>query len=258
MRSRIIAAIILLSAPLPGIAQQAPGSSGGRTDTLHLHVGSPRVDGRVFPPHRARNTVYIDDATTPVSSWTNELTLGDSARIPVMRWVTLGRQGNGATWELRQTYDARSLAPLAWHFSNGAGAETALRMTGLRVEGVQRAPGAADVEVDRTLPRRGFIASASDLIPMAVGLRAGAVMVAPVWGPNMDEPEDRVFTVLGEETVTVEGVDVRAWKVQEHVRATGALYATWYLTDSSPFMVLAEIPLPDGRVRRITGVALDP
>lgn len=257
MRSRMLVAALLLASPFPAAAQAAPGSSAGGTDTLYLQVGSPEVDGRVFPPHRARNTVYIGDATTPVGSWTNELTVGDSAGIPVMRWVTLGRQGNGGTWELRQTYHAHSLAPLAWYYANSGGAETTLRLTGSRVHGVQRAPDADDVDVDRTLARRGFIASASDLIPMAVGLRAGAVMVAPVWGPSMEEAEDRVFTVVGQETVSVEGVDVTAWKVLEHVRASGALYATWWLTESSPFMVLAEIPMQNGQVRRITGVDLD-
>ena len=32
--------------------------------------------------------------------------------------------------------------------------------------------------------------------------------------------------------------------------------ATWYLVERSPYMVLAEVPTPNG-VMRITGVALD-
>jgi hypothetical protein len=38
--------------------------------------------------------------------------------------------------------------------------------------------------------------------------------------------------------------------------ATGELIATWWMTENSPFMVLAEIELPDGRLQRITGVDL--
>src|SRR5690606_18074066 len=112
------------------------------------------------------------------------------------------------------------------------------------------------VQVDRTLDRAGFIASASDLVPMAVGYRAGLVMIAPVWSPQLTTVEDRVFTVIGEEPVMVEGQRVVAWKVTEHVRATHALKATWWLTEASPYMVLAEIPLASGQVQRITGVPL--
>jgi hypothetical protein len=50
---------------------------------------------------------------------------------------------------------------------------------------------------------------------------------------------------------------VKAWRVEERVHATGELKATWWLTNASPYMVLAEIPLPNGQIQRITGVALD-
>lgn len=233
------------------------------TDTLRLEVGSPEVDGRVFPFHRARNRVYMGDATEPNVTWTNELTLGDSAGIRVMRWVTRGEvrtpNGGTGTWELLQTYDAATLAPLAYSSKSSAGGFMNLQMDGLGVRGVRKAPGDTLVrEVDQVLERRGFMASASDLIPMAVGLRAGAVMIAPVWGPNMDATEDRIFTVFEEERVQVEGAEVTAWKVEERVAATGALSATWWLTEASPYMVLAEIPLPNGGVQRITGVSLEP
>jgi hypothetical protein len=92
---------------------------------------------------------------------------------------------------------------------------------------------------------------------MAVGLRAGTVVTAPVWAPSMASTEVRLFHVLDEVPVDVEGREVRAWRVEEHVEATGRLVATWYLTNSSPYMVLGEIPLADGRTQRITGVALD-
>jgi hypothetical protein len=92
---------------------------------------------------------------------------------------------------------------------------------------------------------------------MAVGLRAGVVVTAPVWAPSMGATEVRIFHVLDEVPVSVEGRQVRAWRVEERVEDTGRLVATWYLTNSSPYMVLGEIPLADGRTQRITGVALD-
>jgi hypothetical protein len=229
-------------------------------DTVHLRVGSPEIDGRVFPVHLARNRVYVEEGGAPVTTWTNELSLGDSAGMPVMHWVTrgvrIGPEGTGATWELHQTYDARTLAPLAYFRTGSDGASLRLRIEGTRVRGVQRAPGAALREIDRTLDRPGFFAGASDLIPMAVGLSAGTVMTAPVWSPGMEATEVRVFEVLAEVSVPVEGAEVRAWKVEERHQATGRLLATWYLTEHSPFMVLGEVPLADGRVQRITGVDL--
>ena len=233
------------------------------SDTIRLEVGSPEVDGRVFPVHRARNRVYLGESSEPVVTWTNELTLGDSAGVPVMRWVTRGEPGPAATgghrWELLQTYDARTLAPLAYSNTSSTGAYMRLTIDGTRVRGVKRGPGgdAQEEQLDQTLERLGFMASASDLVPMAVGLRAGSVMIAPVWGPSMQAAEDRIFAVLGQETVTVEGAEVVAWKVEERFADTGTLYATWWLTEDTPYMVLAEVIQSDGQVRRITGVALE-
>ena len=254
MTTVLVFILLALLPQTPAAAPPAPVAS----DTLRLEVGSPEVNGLVFPPHRARNRVYIGNGDTPVTSWTNELTVGDSAGIRVMRWVTRGTQANGATWELLQTYNARTLAPLRWSLRSSAGADSWLRIDGTRVRGVWKTPSdTAAVAVDRTIARAGFIASASDLVPMAVGLRQGAVMTAPVWSPQSTDVEVRVFTVLAEEPVMVEGAEVVAWKVEERVHATGALAATWWLTNESPYMVLAEIPLPNGQVQRLTGVALD-
>jgi hypothetical protein len=227
-------------------------------DTLRLEVGSPQVNALFFPSHRARNSVYIGDAKTPTTTWTNELTVGDSAGIRVHRWVTKGTQADGATWELHQTYNGRTLAPLQWARRSSAGADSRLVIDGTRVRGVLKGPGDAPAtRVDRTIPRAGFIASASDLVPMAVGLRAGVVMTAPVWSPQSTTVETRVFSVLREETVRVEGADVKAWRVEERLHGTGELKATWWLTNASPYMVLAEIPLANGQIQRITGVALN-
>jgi hypothetical protein len=241
---------VCTATPAPSIVAAA--------DTLRLEVGSPEVDALYFVPHRARNTVYIGDATTPSVTWTNELTVGDSAGMRVHRWVTKGTQANGNTWELHQTYNGRTLAPLKWAQRSSAGADSRLEIDGTRVRGVLKGPGDAPANpIDRTLPRAGFIASATDLVPMAVGLRAGVVMTAPVWAPQSTTVETRVFTVLREEVVRVEGADVKAWRVEEHVHGTGELKATWWLIHVSPYMVLAEIPLPNGQTQRITGVALD-
>jgi hypothetical protein len=183
-------------------------------DTLRLEVGSPEVDALYFVPHRARNSVYIGDATTPSVTWTNELTVGDSAGMRVHRWVTKGTQANGNTWELHQTYNGRTLAPLKWAQRSSSGADSRLEIDGTRVRGVLKGPGDAPANpIDRTIGRAGFIASATDLVPMAVGLRAGVVMTAPVWAPQSTNVETRVFTVLRQETVKVEGADVTAWRV---------------------------------------------
>jgi len=246
--------VLFLAAPLVLAAQAAMTA-----DTLHLQVGSPEVDGRVFPVHLARNRVYIEGGA-PVNTWTNELSVGDSAGVPVMRWITrgvqLGPEGEGATWELHQTYNARTLQPLAYYRTGSSGPTTRLRIDGTRVTGTQQLPGQPPRPMDRTIDRPGFFAGASDLVPMAVGLRKGLVMTAPFWSPGMEATEMRVFEVLDELPVTVEGNEVRAWKVEERHQATGRLIATWWLTNSSPYMVLGEVNLQDGRVQRITGVDL--
>lgn len=241
------------------LALAAPPASP--PDTIRLEVGSAEVDGRVFPVHRARNRVYLGDGAEPVTQWTNELALGDSAGRPVMRWTTRGVQrapdGRETTWELLQTYDARSLAPLSYLRTTSGGALLRLRFEAGRVSGVQRLAGSPEERpYERRLDRAGFIASATDLVPMAVGLKAGAVMTAPVWGPGMEAAEERVFSVLRQEPVEVEGEVVTAWRVEERSAGDGRLLATWWLTESSPYMVYAEVALADGRVQRITGVAL--
>lgn len=257
-----VTAAFLLGPTLDASAGLIPPHDVGRAspDTIHLEIGSPELDGRVFEPHRARNRVYIGDSHEIVSTWTNELTLGDSAGIPVMRWVsqseTLGSGGH--TWRLLQTYHARTMEPLGYWLTVTNGHETKLRMDGKRIHGTSRQDAAAPAEdYDRIQERRGFFANASDLVPVAVGLEAGRVLVAPFFHPSMDAPEERAFTVVREETVEVEGEPVLAWRVEEHRVANGELIATWWLTDDSPYMVLAELKTDDGQTQRITGVAED-
>jgi hypothetical protein len=205
--------------------------------------------------------VRIGDAAGPVvREWTNELTLGDSAGRPVMRWITKGRQNEGpnagATWELRQTYDAITLKPLAYNSTSSSGAQMRLTIDGNRVRGERRAAGDANSQpMDMTIDRPGFFAGASDLVPAAVGFRKGMVMTAPVWSPTMTQSETRILTVVGLEAVEVEGTSIEAWKVEER-RADRSLYATWWLLDESPYMVYGEIVLPDGRVQRMTEVEI--
>ena len=165
--------------------------------------------------------------------------------------------GGTTTWEIHQTYDARTLAPLGYARSSSAGGYMRLRIDGTKVSGTKRNPGdSVEQKVDLTLDRPGFIASASDLVPLAVGLKEGAVMTAPMWGPNMTRSELRIFTVAGKGPVTVEGTSIVAWKVEERRHADRQLLATWYLTEESPYMVYGEVPLPDGRVQRMSEVAI--
>ena len=66
-----------------------PTSVGPASDTIRIEVGSKEVNGRVYLPHAARVRVRVGGPDSPITSeWTNELTLGDSAGRPVMRWVT--------------------------------------------------------------------------------------------------------------------------------------------------------------------------
>jgi hypothetical protein len=232
------------------------------SDTIRLEVGSREINGKVYEPHAARVRVRVGEGEGQVvAEWTNELTHGDSAGRPIHRWVTKGTRrspdGNSVTWEIRQTYDAVTLAPYGYAASSSAGTWSKLALDGVRVRGTRRMPNDTAVhQVDVTLDRPGFVASASDLVPLAAGLSAGKVMTAPVWSPNMTKAELRIFTVVGRGPVDVEGTKVDAWKVEERRHSNGQLLATWYLTESSPYMVYGEVPLPNGQVQRMSEVAI--
>ena len=206
----------------------APSLLGAqRPDTIRIEVGSPQLDGRVYHPHAARVNVRVGDSSRVTATWTNELTIGDSAGRAVMRWVT-----KGETWELRQTYDARTLAPMTYSRTSNTGAFQHLTITDRRMRGTKRVPGDTTVQqVDVTLDRPGFFAGASDLVPLAVrgGLKEGVVITAPVWSPTMTKAEGRIFSVLGKATVDVEGTPIESWKVEERRESDRVLLATWYL-----------------------------
>jgi hypothetical protein len=235
-------------------------SNGVPGDTIRLEVGSREVDGSVYAPHAARVRVWVGPGEGRMrAEWTNVLTIGDSAGRKVHRWVTTGTQitpaGDSVKWELRQTYDARTLAPYGIARTSSSGSMSSLRIDGRRVTGTRRLNREAQVEqVDYEIDRPGFVASASDLVPLAVGLKPGLVMIAPVWGPPMTTSELRVFSVIGKTDVNVEGSVVNSWKVEERKHADGKLLATWYLVDKSPYMVYGEVPLPDGSIQRMTEV----
>lgn len=230
-------------------------------DTVRLEVGSPAVNGRVYRPHRARVRVHLGSTDTPpIREWTNELTVGDSAGRAIARWVTLGQidpATGQAGFELRQTFDLVTMAPVGYALTTRNGARVRLAISGNRMRGTRKTPAdSVERQVDEAIPRLGFIASASDLVPLAVGLRAGAVYIAPVWGPNMAAAENRIFSVIAQERIVVEGTQVSAWKVEERRESDRALLANWYLTEQSPYMVAGEVFLPNGQVQKMTEIAL--
>jgi hypothetical protein len=243
------------------IAMQPASSAAPTPDTVRIEVGSPLVDGSVYRPHRARVRVHLNSLDTPpANEWTNELTIGDSAGRRVMRWVTLG-QFDAVTrepgFDLRQTFDLVTMAPRGYALTTKSGARIRLAIDGNRVRGTRQSPNdSVERQVDEVIPRMGFIASASDLLPLAVGLREGAVMIAPVWGPNMATAEARIFTVVGQEPTMVEGTAWNAWKVEERRESDRTLLAVWYLLDQSPYMVAGEVYLANGQVQKMTEIAL--
>lgn len=249
---------LLLFVPAALVAQPSPN------DTIRLELGSREVDASYFEPHAAKVRVYVkapNGSETVRAEWVNVLVPGDSAGIKVHRWVTTGIQrlanGDSLNWELRQTYDARTLAPYGIARTASNGAASAFRIDGTTISGWRRANASAPRrDTSWTVARLGYVASASDLVPLAAGFRAGKVMVAPVWGPNMPSAEQRVFTVIDEENVNVEGTTVKAWKVEERRELDRALLATWWLLPKSPYMVYGEVPLPDGSLQRMTEVAV--
>lgn len=253
--SRALVFVFAFAAAQPIAAQTPP-----KADTLRLEIGAREVDGRVYRPHAARVRVYVGPGEGRMrSEWLNVLTEGDSAGRKMHYWVTTGSQvtpaGDTVKWELRQTYDAITLQPYSIVRTASNGMMSSLRIDGRRVHGTRRMNANAPVEqVDYTIDRPGFVASASDLVPAAVGFAPGRVISVPIWGPGMTASEQRTFTVLGKVDVTVEGKVVNAWKVEERRVSDGKLLATWWLLDRSPYMVYGEVPLADGTVQRMTEV----
>jgi hypothetical protein len=239
------------------------GTGPGAADTLRIEVGSPELDLGNMKPHLARVVVerLVGDSWRTVAEWTNLLEVGDSAGRRVHRWTTRGRRpaadGPAPTWELFQTFDARSIAPLGLRRTSSAGLEVRLTFEGRRVRGTRR-PSAdgASVPVDIELARPAFPAAASDLVPMGVSLRDGLVLTAPVWQLGMPEVETRIFTVLGRGPLPVAGTTWAAWAVEERAVRGGSVVfiATWYIVEEPPYMVYAEVETADGAKQRMTEV----
>lgn len=229
-------------------------------DTIRVEVGSPQVDASWFQPHRARVRVHLNSLDSPpTNEWTNELTIGDSAGRKVARWVTLGQFDSTGTpgFDLRQTFDHVTLAPLGYRLRTRAGADVSLAIDGNRVHGTRKLPNSTQAEqVDVQVPRMGFIASASDLVPLAMKFEAGQVVIAPVWAPNLPTAESRIFHTVGKVPHVVEGKEWMAWRVDEYRESDRRLMATWYLVEESPYMVGGEVFLPNGNVQKMTEVAL--
>ena len=246
---------IVATATVPSVNAQSPASS----EMLKLEVGAKEVDGRVYQPHAAKVRVYAGPEGKMRGEWTNVLTVRDSAGRKLHYWLTTGASvtpaGDTLRWELRQIYDAITLQPYSIVRTGSNGLESRLTIDGLRVHGTRRVNASAPVEnIDYTIDRMGFVASASDLVPAAVGFKAGRVISVPIWGPGMTKAEQRRFTVVGKVDVNVEGNTINAWKVEEHRESDSKLLATWYLLDKSPYMVYGEVPLPDGTVQRMSEV----
>jgi len=250
----------MLLLPVVVVLAMVPPYPASTADTLRIAVGAREVNGRVYAPHAARVRVYVGPGEGRMrAEWTNVLTLGDSAGRRVMHWVTTGTQfplnGDPVKWELRQTYDAQTLAPYGIARTASNGLVTSLRIDGTKVTGTRRASAnATEEQISYEIDQPGFVASASDLVPLAAGLKEGRVIIAPIWGPPMTASEMRVFSVIGKVDVNVEGTTVNAWKVEERKQADSRLLATWYLVEQTPYMVYGEVPLPDGSIQRMTEV----
>ena len=244
-------------AALAAVCAMVSGVDAQARDTVFVEVGHPAIDGRFFRNHAARVRIYRGDTLT--AEWVNELVMGDSAGRPVMRWVTTSKPvpafPNRVLTVLRQTYDAQTLAPLGYWVEASNGAFTRLAIDGKTAKGTRRTPNDSTPRpVEIQIARLGFFAGASDLVPVAAGLKTGQVLVAPVWAPNMASAEDRIFVIQADTVVNVEGTPTKSRKVEERRRSDGTLTANWYLLLESPYMVYGEVPLPDGRVQRMTEV----
>jgi hypothetical protein len=170
---------------------------------------------------------------------------------PARQFDASGKPG----YELYQTYDHRTMQPYGYLLTSKSGARIQLAIDGNRLRGTRRTPNdTVTRNVDEALPKMGFVAGASDLIPGAVGFKAGRVIIAPFWGPNMKAAEMRIFAIIREEKIEVEGTEVTAWRVEERRESDKHLLATYHLLDKSPYMVAGEVYHPDGTVDRMTEV----
>jgi streptogramin lyase len=235
-------------------------------DTVRIEVGSPLVDGSVYPAHSGRVTrLRIEGQRVDTTgSWTNHLEIGDSAGTPVHRWHTTGTvtsdNGGRTRFELWQTFDARTLALYAYHLRSDQGALIRLSIDGRRVWGIRRAGGDSLVTtVDFMLPRPGYVGGAVDLVPQAIagGLRVDVAMRLPVWSPPSDKIMEQVWAVRRRTTTEFEGRQVPAWEMI-HFAPDGVQRGTIWLIDQPPYMVRWDLEAASGRITRFVGESLTP
>jgi hypothetical protein len=72
----------------------------------------------------------------------------------------------------------------------------------------------------------------------------------------MATAETRIFSMIDEVPITVEGTRMMAWKVEERRESDKVLLADWYLLDKSPYMVYGVAYLPNGQLRHYSEVEI--
>jgi hypothetical protein len=252
----MLAAGLLASAQAARAQTNAPAS----TDTVHVEVGSPLVDGAVYAPHSARVVKLLvrGDRVDTTAVWTNRLEIGDSAGRRVHRWLTAGwggpAGGKRVGFELRSTFDARTLALLGHDLRSESGAGWKLAVDGSTVRGLRRTPADTTMRpVELTLPRAGFAAGASDLIPFAMKLREGLVMTLPLWSPPGTEVHDEIWRVTRRGTYAFEGRDVPSWEMEQYGPEDGRLRGRIWFIDDAPYVVRWDLFNEDGSIVRMIG-----
>lgn len=243
---------------LAGAAPEARAQAARAADTLHLEVGSPRVNGGVYRPHAGRvvKLRVAGGRTDTTAVWTNRLVIGDSSGRAVHRWHTAGwgRQPGGArgSYDLWSTFDARTLALLGWHLKTEKGFEVRLGADGRAVRGTRRTPAdSTPVPIDTTLPRAGFAAGAADLIPYAVGLREGVVMTLPLWSPPGAGVKTEVWRVTRRTPVEFAGRRVPSWEMEHYRPEDGRLLGRIWFIDEPPYVARWDLFHEDGATDRM-------
>ncbi|HXH05248.1 MAG TPA: hypothetical protein VNI83_01530 [Vicinamibacterales bacterium] len=123
-------------------------------DTPRTEIGSSAVDGEVYVPHSGRVIRLLIDGeeVDTTADWLNRPEIGDSAGRRVQRWHTggwsLGPGGKRVRFDLRSTFDAKTLAVLGWQLESGSGARIGFAVDGRAVHGTRK-PAA-----DAVSPRR--------------------------------------------------------------------------------------------------------
>lgn len=232
-------------------------------DTTRVEVGSPLVNGTFYVSHTGLVTMVrmSSGSTDTIGRWTNELIMGDSAGRPIHRWYTTGwtRGSDGTTtrFDLWQTFDARTLALHTYRLRSGKGTDVRLTIEATRVRGSYRAHADSQPRnVDIMLRHAGFVAGAADLVPPAMGLREGLVIVMPVWNPPADSVETQIWTIDRRRQKEFEGRSLEAWEGAQHDADGKRIGSIWFV-NAPPYMVRWDFVASDGGVVRLIGESGD-